>query len=70
MAIFVKYGDVKGEVKVDGFKDWMQMESVQWGLGRGIAAATPAAAAEREVLRSSVSEITCHQEHDTLRWPS
>lgn len=64
MAIFVKLGDLKGEVKVEGFKDWMQMESAQWGLGRGIAAATTRGGGGRESSAPSVSEITFTKQLD------
>lgn len=31
MAIYMKYGDIKGAVTTDGFKDWIELNSFQWG---------------------------------------
>lgn len=57
MAIFMKYGDVKGEVTAEGYKDWVELTSLQWGIGRGISAGV-GGASKREASAPSVSEIT------------
>ena len=31
MAIYMKYGNIKGPVATDGFEDWIEL---QWGAGR------------------------------------
>lgn len=36
MAIYMKFGDVAGSVTTDGFKDWIQLNSFQWGVGRSV----------------------------------
>jgi type VI secretion system secreted protein Hcp len=39
MAIYMKYDGVKGSVTTDGFKDWIELKSFQWGMGRHIGSA-------------------------------
>ena len=39
MAIYMKYGSIKGAVTTDGFKDWIELSSFQWGVGRSIGTA-------------------------------
>ena len=34
MALYMKYGDIKGAVTTDGFKDWIELNSFQWGASR------------------------------------
>ena len=57
MAIFMKYGDLKGEVTATTHKDWIEIQSCQWGVGRGISAGV-GGASKREASAPSVSEIT------------
>jgi type VI secretion system secreted protein Hcp len=39
MAIYMKYGSIKGAVTTDGFKDWIELNSFQWGVNRSIGTA-------------------------------
>jgi type VI secretion system secreted protein Hcp len=39
MSIYMKYGSIKGAVTTDGFKDWIELSSFQWGTGRAIGTA-------------------------------
>jgi type VI secretion system secreted protein Hcp len=57
MAIYMKFGDFKGAVTTDGFKDWIELNSFQWGVGRGISSPTGGAEA-RESSNPSISEVT------------
>ena len=57
MAIYMKYGTIKGAVTTDGFKDWIEVNSFQWGVGRGIGSAARGAQ-NREGSEPSLSEIT------------
>lgn len=57
MAIFMKYGSDKGEVSADGFKEWIELESFQWGVGRGISSGV-GGASKREASTASISEVT------------
>jgi type VI secretion system secreted protein Hcp len=56
MAIFMKYGSLKGEVTAEGYLDWIECHSFQFGLGRGISVGT-AGASQRESTAPSISEI-------------
>jgi len=58
MAIYMKYkgGDVKGDVTEEGHTQWISLNSLQWGVGRGIAAPV-GNAVNREASHPSVSEI-------------
>jgi type VI secretion system secreted protein Hcp len=57
MAIYMKFGDIKGLVETEGFKDWVELNSFQWGAGRGVGSAT-GSSKEREASAPSISEIT------------
>ena len=48
---------IKGDVTAEGHEDWIELNSFQWGVGRGISSPT-GAAADRESAAPSVSEIT------------
>jgi len=63
MAIYLKYGSIKGDATHDEHKDWIAIGSMQWGVGRAIS--TPTGAAEnREASEPSVSEVTMTKEAD------
>src|SRR5262245_9634151 len=56
MPIYMKYDKIEGDVTAEGFKKQVDVQSFQWGVGRGIS--TPTGAAEnREASAPSVSEI-------------
>jgi type VI secretion system secreted protein Hcp len=57
MAIYLKYGKIAGAVTTDGFKDWIECGSFQWGVGRGIGTAARGSG-NREGSEPSLSEIT------------
>ncbi len=56
MAIYMKFGDIKGRVTTDGFKDWIELTSFQLGVGRGVTSG--AGGSQREGSNPSISEIT------------
>jgi type VI secretion system secreted protein Hcp len=59
MPIYMNYDDkkIKGDVSADAYKDWIEVNSFQWGVGRGIS--TPVGKdSDRESSAPSVSEIT------------
>jgi type VI secretion system secreted protein Hcp len=62
MAILVKYGDIKGESKVEGFTDHFEVSSFQFGVGRGISSARGTSTREASIV--SVSEITMTKQTD------
>ena len=57
MAIFLKYGDIKGETTQLTHKDWIEISSFQFGVGRGISSGV-GGGSKREATAPSVSEIT------------
>jgi type VI secretion system secreted protein Hcp len=63
MSIFLKYGDLKGEVSATTHKDWIEINSFQWGVGRGISSGV-GGGSKREASAPSVSEITVSKSMD------
>jgi type VI secretion system secreted protein Hcp len=65
MAIYMKYGspDIKGDVQPDNYKDFIALNSFQWGCGRGIDN-TNSSDADRENTIPSVSEIVVTKDND------
>ena len=57
MAIFMKYGTLAGEVTAKGYEGWVELNSLQFGVGRGISTGV-AGASTRESTAPSVSEVT------------
>ena len=63
MAIYMKYGKIKGAVTTDGFKDWIELNSFQWGVGRAIGSAARSSTS-REHSEPSLSEISVTKSSD------
>lgn len=65
MPIYMEYdsGKIKGDVTEDGHKDWIELNSFSWGVGRGISSPT-GGSADRESSAPSVSEITVSKAQD------
>jgi type VI secretion system secreted protein Hcp len=63
MAIYMKYGDIKGAVTTDGFKDWIELNSFQWGVGRAIGSAARGSTS-REGSEPSLSEVVVTKQTD------
>ena len=59
MAIFMNYDGkkVKGNVTADGYKDWIKLDSLQFGVGRGISMEA-GNMSNREATRPSLSEVS------------
>src|SRR5262245_45509981 len=56
MPIYVKYASIDGDVTATGHEKWIEVNSFQWGVGRGISSPV-GASADRESSAPSVSEI-------------
>jgi type VI secretion system secreted protein Hcp len=56
MPIYVQYGPIKGDVTESTHKGWVEVNSFQWGVGRGISSPT-GGSSDREASAPSVSEI-------------
>lgn len=63
MAIYMKYGEIKGDVTTEGFKDYIELHNFQWGVGRGIAMQSGSGEG-RESSLPSLSEITVTKDYD------
>jgi type VI secretion system secreted protein Hcp len=62
MPILVKCTEWKGESKVEGFNDYFEVGSFQFGVGRAISAARGTSTREGNIV--SVSEITLTKQSD------
>jgi type VI secretion system secreted protein Hcp len=66
MPIYMQYGakgKIVGSVTEAGHAGWVQLNSCNWGVGRGIGSPT-GASANREASAPSVSEITVSKSMD------
>jgi type VI secretion system secreted protein Hcp len=63
MAIYMKFGSIKGPVTTEGFKDWIELLSFQWGVGRAIGTAARSATS-REHSEPSISEVVVTKRTD------
>ena len=64
MALYMKYGSIKGDATQDEHKEWIVIDSVQFGAGRGISTVT-GAARNREASEPSISEVTVMKQMDS-----
>jgi type VI secretion system secreted protein Hcp len=59
----MKYGAIKGSVTTDGFKDWIELHSFQWGVGRSVN--SPSKGSDtREGSEPSISEVVVTKRMD------
>jgi type VI secretion system secreted protein Hcp len=63
MAIYMNYNNIPGDTTAEGHEKWIELKSLQWGVGRGISAPT-GGAADREASAPSVSEIVVTKDTD------
>lgn len=56
MAIYLKYEGIDGEATHEDHKKWIEVGSLQFGIGRGISTAA-GSTANREASEPSVSEV-------------
>jgi len=64
MAIYMKFGGIQGDVTAAGHIGWIELNSLQWGVGRGVSSPT-GSSADRESSAPSVSEVTITKDQDT-----
>jgi type VI secretion system secreted protein Hcp len=67
MAIYMQYdnGSISGDVTDQAFKGWIELNSFQWGIGRGITSPTSGSEADREASLPSVSEVVVTKNQDS-----
>lgn len=64
MAIYMKIEGIDGDATHENHKKWIDIDSFQWGMGRGIS--TPSGSAlNREASEPSISEITISKSMDS-----
>lgn len=56
MPIYMNYNNIAGDVTAAGHEKWIELNSCQWGVGRGISSPT-GGSADRESSAPSISEI-------------
>ena len=54
--IYMKYDTIKGDVTATGYKDWIEVDSSQWGVSRAISTPT-GGGSNRESSAPNISEI-------------
>jgi type VI secretion system secreted protein Hcp len=63
VAIYMKFGDtIKGQVTEDKHKEWIELNSFQFGVGRSVSSG--AGGQTRESTAPSISEITVTKVND------
>ena len=63
MPIYMKYNNIPGDATAEGHEKWIELNSFQWGVGRGISSPT-GASADRESSAPSISEIVVTKHTD------
>jgi type VI secretion system secreted protein Hcp len=66
MPIYLQYngGKVEGDVTAAGHEKWVELNSFQWGVGRGIRTRT-GKVADREASAPSISEVSLTKDLDS-----
>jgi type VI secretion system secreted protein Hcp len=62
VAIYMEFKGIKGQVTEDKHKDWIELSSLQFGVGRGVSSG--AGGTTRESSAPSISEITVTKVND------
>jgi len=72
MAIYMNYSvdgnAIQGDVTTQGYTNWIELHSFQWGVGRGVGSAQ-GAGGNREASTASVSEISVTKTEDQSTGP-
>ncbi|HEX7389064.1 MAG TPA: type VI secretion system tube protein Hcp [Acidiphilium sp.] len=63
MAVYMKYGSINGDVTTEGYKDYIELHSFQWGVGRGVSMQSGSGQG-RESSLPSLSEINVSKAYD------
>lgn len=64
MAIYLKYGSITGSVTESQHKNWIELNSFQWGVGRSISSPT-GSSTTREGSNPSISEVVVTKPQDS-----
>jgi type VI secretion system secreted protein Hcp len=63
MPIYMKYDTIQGDATAEGHEKWIELNSCQWGIGRGISSPT-GGSNDRESSAPSVSEVVVTKNTD------
>ena len=63
MPIYMNYDGIDGDTTADGHAKWIELNSFQWGVGRGISSPT-GGSMDRESSAPSISEIVVTKAQD------
>lgn len=63
MAIYLEYEGIKGNVTAEGFEDHVLVDSVSFGVSRGLTM-VPGKMANREVGKPNISEVSISKSAD------
>ena len=63
MAIYMNYNSIPGDVTETNHTTWIELDSFQWGVARGISSPV-GSSAERESTAPAVSEVIVTKEND------
>ena len=62
MPIYMKFGSIDGDVTTQGYKDWIELNSFQYGVGRNVSSG--AGGRTRESSAPNISEIVVTKHFD------
>jgi type VI secretion system secreted protein Hcp len=62
VPIYMKFGSIPGDVTTDGYKDWIELNSFQYGVGRSVSSG--AGGNTRESSAPNISEIVVTKHFD------
>jgi len=63
MPVYLQLDGVEGKVTTKGHEGWIDVDSLQWGVGRAISSAI-GTSADREASKPSISEVTMSKQMD------
>ena len=63
MAIYLEIEGIEGNVTAAGHENWIDLNSIQWGVGRAISSSV-GTSADREASKPSISEISVTKQMD------
>lgn len=62
--IFIKIGDIKGESVDEKHLEWVELDSINWGISRKVS--PPLGGSDRETSAPSISELTITKRVDSV----
>lgn len=63
MAIYIQFEGIQGNVEAKGHENWIEANSLQWGVGRAITSKI-GSSKDREASAPSISEVVVTKEMD------